>query len=192
MDDDSAPRGLDDDNDDPLGLEPGESILAQLNASYAGRFERELNLPGSDRRPTPTPTSATMGSILRGGSMGGMSAMHRPRMTGVGRYLQWQHHAASVGFPVAGMAMLLGVSERRLLVYRATFVRGRPKQLAGSLPLRRVVQAAASRRAVSSRVLFVLDGGGIVTLETMSYRRGRRFVDTLLTTRDAMGHSRES
>jgi hypothetical protein len=160
-----------------LGLEPDESVLAELAASFPKRFDRGAALPGAPPLPDTMRSPGAMGGLSRG-------VLGETRMTSVGRYKRWQQHADSVGFPVAGMAMRLGITQRRLLVWHPTFFRGRPQFLAGSVPLDRIIQASAARAVTSARVYLLFKDGSLVTLETMFLGRARRFVDQLLAARD--------
>ncbi len=147
-----------------------DRVLARLTVSYARRFERELVLPGAGRG-APEPMPRGLGGLFGGG--------RRTSVSGIGRYLRWRQHADSVGFPTAGMAMTLEVTPDELVVHRASFVRGRPLARAGGVPLDRIAQVSVTRSLTTARIIFVFQEATLVTVESMSVRRARRFVDVL-------------
>lgn len=106
-----------------------------------------------------------------------------PSLSAIGAYRRWASDADNAGFPVGGMAMILGVTEHELVVFTSRFFRSRPKRPAGMIPLREIAQMTAMRSLVSGRVVVLLANGSIVELETSRVARARRFVDTVLAQR---------
>jgi hypothetical protein len=162
-----------------LGLDDDEHVFAEVTVQYPRHFDRELDPRIAAR------TSADLGAPDLGGTLFGHRQLRMPK-SGIGRYRAWQQHADEVGFPVGGMAMRLGVTERRLIVWTATFVLSHAKHFAGDVPLRRVVQASVSRSMGGGRLHLVLDGSALVTLDTMTPAKARRFAHELLAARDRL------
>jgi hypothetical protein len=88
-----------------------------------------------------------------------------------------------LGFPAASN-MILGVTDRRLLVFRAPFLFTRPR-FRGEVPFEWLQGAFIERRGMSPRVRFVLSSGVEVTFTT--YRRDHpdAFVRILNRAREA-------
>jgi hypothetical protein len=162
-----------------LGLEADETVLAELTVQYARHFDRDLDprVAGSSHAPEPDP--GPMPSVF------GRGIVRLPR-SGIGRYKSWAGHADAIGFPVGGMAMRLGVTERRLIVWTATFVLSHAKHYVGDVPLKRIVQASVTRTMGGGRLHLVLDGEALLTLETMTPGRARHFATELLAARDRL------
>lgn len=167
---------------DPAALAPDETVLAALHVTYSNHAMGHVDA----LRAVPSRTGSELPSF---GRMFGSSARRR-RVTGIGRYLQWQESARAAGFPVAGMAMHLQVTERRMRVFSASFVRGRPRRYAGSLPLRHVAQITVRRALFGTQLILLLHDGQMVSVEANSHRKARDFADSLTSARD--GRSRPS
>lgn len=105
--------------------------------------------------------------------------MHRPSVVQRHAYANWSWHASSVGFPVAGPEMILGVTKERLLIWRPSFLRSRPRRFAGSIPLSRIQRAGVHRRLFASVLTLLFEEGTIVGVETMRTTRLRRFAATI-------------
>ncbi len=105
-------------------------------------------------------------------------------ISGIGAYRNWCARADAIGFPVAGMSMVLELTEDSIVVYSATFVRGRPKRRAGALPLREIAQFTSARSLTKTHIVMLLGDGGIIEFEAMTKRSAQRFVDAVLTQRD--------
>jgi hypothetical protein len=101
-------------------------------------------------------------------------------------YDAWEQAANAAGFPAAGPDMVLAATDARLVVWRTTFVLGRPHEVAGSVPFERVAQVAAVRHGLVTGLALVLTGGVVVEVEAMRGRRLRalaRVVDDALARR---------
>jgi hypothetical protein len=141
-----------------------DELLAALPVSFAKRRTVDA---GAFRAPSTTNMS----------SAAAMRLGRRPTFSGIGAYRRWCADAESCGFPVAGMAMLLGLTARDLVVFTPHFFRARsPKRRAGAIPLSDIVQMTAMRSVLTGRVVILMHDGGIVELETMRVGRARRFV----------------
>src|SRR5207244_1065290 len=99
---------------------------------------------------------------------------------------RWSADAESAGFPVAGMAMILGLTPHDLVVFSSQFLRSRPKRRAGAVPLLDIVQMTAMRSVITARVVVLLRDGAIIELESMRVARARRFVAAVLEQRDKL------
>jgi hypothetical protein len=109
-----------------------------------------------------------------------------PTLSSIGAYRRWSADATSAGFPVAGMAMVLGLTERHLTVFSSKFFRSRPKRRAGAVLLSDIAQMTALRGVFTARVVVLLNDGSIVELETMRAGRARRFVAAVLEQRSQL------
>ena len=72
------------------------------------------------------------------------------------------------GFPIAGPEMILGVTQERLLVWRPTFLRSRPRRFAGAIRLSpRSNSAGVHRKLFASVLTLLFDHGKLVGVETL-------------------------
>jgi hypothetical protein len=145
------------------------TLLAYLPVTFAKRRTVDA---GNFGGPPAGTTTATPMRLSRG-----------PSLSAIGAYRKWSSDAQLAGFPVGGMAMVLGLTEHHLAVYSSKFLRSRPKNRAGMVPLSDIVQMTAVRSLLSSRVVVLLTNGSIVELETMRMGRARRFVAQVLEQR---------
>jgi hypothetical protein len=93
----------------------------------------------------------------------------------------WEATARAAGFPCAGPEMLLGVTDRRLLVWRTSFFLARPLDIAASMPLERIVGLSVIRHGLVTSVAFVLDNGAIIEVEAMRGRGLRALAEQVQT-----------
>jgi hypothetical protein len=125
--------------------------------------------------------AATEGSPL--GALGGvvvllaLSADHRDR-------------AKEQGFP-ASMNMILGTTDRRLLVFRASVLHRLPALL-GEVPFEGLQDVRVERRGMSPRLRFVLASGAELTFTTYRLDKPERFVEALHRARAARPKSGSS
>jgi hypothetical protein len=167
--------GDQDPDQDPADLEPGETILASLHATYSNHA-----IGNVDALRSPTPTDDGMATF---GRAFGRSPRRR-RVTGIGRYLQWQEGARAAGFPVAGMAMHLQLTDRRLRVFSASFVRGHARGYAGSVALSQIAQVTVRRAVFGTRLILLMRDGQLISVESGSARKARRFAAALAAALD--------
>jgi len=85
------------------------------------------------------------------------------------------------GFPAAGPEMVVGVTDRDVIVWSTSFGLNRPVAVAGRLPLDRVHDVSAVRHGIVTGVAFALDDGTIVEIEAVRGRRLRRFAAEVRT-----------
>src|SRR4051794_8904805 len=101
-------------------------VVALLPVSFARRRTVDAGSFGPPRGTTDTAAALRLG--------------RRPSFSGIGAYRRWSADAESAGFPVGGMAMLLGLSATELVVFPPRFFRARPKRRVGAVPLREIAQ----------------------------------------------------
>ena len=132
-------------------LEPGETLLAVTNASFRGA------------------ASASLRSTFALGS-----ARMRQKS-----YEDWRHAVELCGFPTAGPEMIMGLTDRRVVVCRTTFLGGRPSRFVGAIPLDRIAEIATVRHGLVTGLAFALRNGQVIEVEAMRARRLRRFATLL-------------
>jgi hypothetical protein len=91
----------------------------------------------------------------------------------------WAQHAETVGFPTLTPEMTLGVTERRVVVWRPSFWFGRPAQMIGTVPFHHLAQVEVYRSGLASALVFVFKTGELVEVEAMRTRRLRRVRDAV-------------
>ena len=107
-------------------------------------------------------------------------------LSGIGAYRRWCDHADTVGFPVGGMTSVLVLADDDLEVHTSTFVRSRPKQRAGSVPLDRIAEFRTAGGVFHTNLVLLLDDGAILEFETALRGRARRFIAAVLARRDSL------
>ena len=130
----------------PPGLLPDESVREVLAVSFHG----------------------SMASSARAI---GMLGSNRVRIHAFG---EWRSVADEAGFPAAGPDMVVGVTDRRLLVWRPSFWAARPSDLVGAIALSRVREVGVAQRGLVTVVTFALDSGLLVGVESLRPVRARR------------------
>jgi hypothetical protein len=91
----------------------------------------------------------------------------------------WAQQADHVGFPVLTPEMTLGVTERRVVVWRPSFWFGRPVQMIGTVPFHHLAQVEVYRSGLASALVFVFKTGELIEVEAMRARRLRRVRDAV-------------
>ena len=77
--------------------------------------------------------------------------------------------------------MLLGVTDRRIVVWRTSFFLARPLDIADAMPLEQIVDLTVVRHGLVTGVAFVLQNGTIVEIEAMRGRTLRHLADAIVT-----------
>ncbi len=144
-------------------------LLALLPVTFARRRTVDARAFGVPSHPTAETAPLRLG---RG-----------PSLSAIGAYRRWADDAEAAGFPVGGMAMILGLTEHDLVIFSSKFFRSRPKFRAGAIPLGDIAQMTAVRSLVSGRLVVLLTNGAIIELETSRVARARRFVGDVLAQR---------
>ena len=75
--------------------------------------------------------------------------------------------ARQLGFPLPGWIFVLGVSNRRVLLWRTSPMLAAPHSLAASLPFDQVAALRGLRRLGATRLSIVLDGGAMVVVQAL-------------------------
>jgi hypothetical protein len=133
------------------GLEPGERLISRAPASFRG---------------------AAAASIRSTFALASARARRQAHDA-------WCMHAESVGFPVAGPEMWLGLTDSRLIVWNTTFVLSRPGAVKGVVPLADVAEVATTRHGLVTGLAVALSTGHFIEVEAMRGRRLRRFAAAL-------------
>jgi hypothetical protein len=76
-------------------------------------------------------------------------------------------HADASGFPIPGTIFVLGVSNERLLFWRASKAFARPVELAGGLPLTEVATVRVVRRLWITRIAVLLEAGPLLVAKPL-------------------------
>jgi hypothetical protein len=133
------------------GLDPDEQLLARARASFRG---------------------AAITSITSTFALG--SARKR-----LEAYNAWRLHADRAGFKTAGAEMVLGLTDRRLVVWKTTFWFNRLAMVAGEVPLATVHDVATVRHGFVTSLAIAFKDGQIVEIEAMRGRRLRHLAATM-------------
>jgi hypothetical protein len=129
------------------GLEPDEQVLAYAPASFRGAAATSLR------------TTFALGSA-------------RKRLDS---YLEWRELAEIAGFSTTGPEMVLGLTDRGLVVWNTSFWFGSARAVTARIPLSRIHDAAAARHGIVTGFAMAFTSGAIVEVEAMRGRRLRRF-----------------
>lgn len=81
-------------------------------------------------------------------------------------YDAWRQEARAAGFPVAGMDMVVAITDRRLLVWRTSKWLGRPRELAGARPLEALRAVRYERGLLAGTLTFAFRDGGQAIVES--------------------------
>jgi hypothetical protein len=142
-------------------LEPGEELLAAHRVIVSGA-EGELD-DGSDE-------------VADGPARWGHGGA--PERRGLNRRVS---HARDVGFDVPSGIFVLGVSNRRLLLWEATSALARPVRLAATIPLGEVAVMRVVRRLGRVRLAVLREDRAMLVLQPLWSRR----LDDLATAFDS-------
>jgi len=81
--------------------------------------------------------------------------------------------ARAVGFPVPGPVFVIGITDRRLLLFRASTWLGRAGELAGELRLDSIATVRAVRRLRSERLAILLENRSMLVVQPLWRHRLR-------------------
>ena len=137
-----------------LGLWPDEHLLASTAVSFRGA------------------AAASTRSMFA-------LASARARMR---EYDAWREHVEGAGFPAAGPEMVVGLTEYRFIVCRATFWLSRPAEVEAGISLNEIASVATTRHGIVTGMALALTNGAVVEVEAMLGRRLHRFARVLLET----------
>lgn len=127
----------------PPGLEPDEQLLARAPASFRGA------------------AAASAKSTFALGSA-------RKRLDS---YYAWRDVAEITGFATTGPEMLLGLTDRGLVVWSTSFWFGAPRAITARISLAQIHDVATVRHGIVTGFAIAFTGGAIVEVEAI---RGRR------------------
>jgi hypothetical protein len=133
---------------DRLDLEPDERLRALARASFRGAFAATVR------------TTFSLG----------------PSRKRLEAFDAWLIGARAAGFAPEVPEMVLGITDRRLIAWRMTFL-GRPSARTANLPISRLHGVSAVRHGAVTGVAFVVDHGTVFEVEAMRGRPLRRFAD---------------
>jgi hypothetical protein len=135
----------------PPGLEPDERLLALAPASFRGAAATSIR------------ATFALGSA-------------RKRLD---TYYAWQQPASIAGFTTTGPEMVLGLTDRGLVVWSTSFWFGSPREITARIPLSSVHDAAAVHHGVVTGFALAFKNGAIVEVEAVRGRRLRRLAAEL-------------
>jgi hypothetical protein len=75
--------------------------------------------------------------------------------------------ARRLGFPLPASIFVIGISDRRLLLWETSLLLASPRGLSSSLPLDQVASVRAQRRLGPTRLAVVLDQGALLTVQPL-------------------------
>ena len=91
--------------------------------------------------------------------------------------------ARELGFPLPGAAFVLGLSDQRVLFWRASAGVGSPLELAGALPIREVAAMRFARRLRATRLGVLLEAGPLLVVQPLWSRNLQELADAFATAR---------
>ena len=134
------------------GLEDDEPLLVKMTVTFRG----------------------AIASNLRGFAF----ASNRTRMKA---FNAWALHADAVGFPTRKPEMTLGVTDRRIVLWKPSFWMGQPDELIGTVPFDELAAVEVYRQALAVALVFGFKHGEFVEVESMRARRMKRIRDLVQT-----------
>ena len=141
--------------DRPDGLLEGEELLALLPVRFSAGTQTHI----SEDQP----------------------GMVRPAVAQRFAFARWAQTSSAVGFPIAGPEMVIGITPERLLVWRPSFVRNRPRRFAGAMALSEIRRAGIHRRVIATVLTLMFEDGTIVAVETFRASRLRELATSIPT-----------
>jgi hypothetical protein len=130
------------------GLEDDEPLLVKMTVTFRG----------------------AMASNLRGLAF----ASNRTRMKA---FSAWAMHAEAVGFPTRKPEMTLGVTDRRIVLWKPSFWLGRPDEMIGTVPFEQLAAVEVYRQGLAVSLVFGFKHGEFVEVESMRAGRMKRIRD---------------
>jgi hypothetical protein len=94
-------------------------------------------------------------------------------------YYEWQSLAEVSGFSTAGPEMVLGLTERDLVVWSTSFWFGAPRALTARIPLSSIHEAVTAQHGVVTGFAIAFTNGAIVEVEAIRGRRLRHLAAAL-------------
>jgi hypothetical protein len=103
----------------------------------------------------------------------------RATRTRLDEFATWVEAAHEADFPTLKPDMAIGVTNRRLVVWRPTFFRGRPADYFGDIPFERLAQVTVYRSGLVAVLTLLFRDGQIVQVEAMRGRHLREIAELL-------------
>jgi hypothetical protein len=75
--------------------------------------------------------------------------------------------------------MLIGVTDRRIAIWRPSFWFGHPAELVGTVPFEQLAQVEVYRAGLAVALVFLFKTGELVEVESMRPRRMREIRDAV-------------
>jgi hypothetical protein len=91
--------------------------------------------------------------------------------------------ARELGFPLPGAAFVLGLSDQRVLFWRASAGAGSPKELAGALPVGEVAAMRFARKLRATRLGVLLEAGPLLVVQPLWSRNLDELADAFAAVR---------
>jgi hypothetical protein len=91
----------------------------------------------------------------------------------------WAMHAEQVGFPTAKPEMVIGVTDRRVAVWRPSFWTSQPAELVGTVPFEQLAGVEVYRDGLAVALVFTFKTGQFVEVESMRAGRMRAIRDAI-------------
>ena len=133
------------------GLDPDERVVAHAPVSFRGA------------------AAASMRSTFAFGSA-------RRRLD---TYYEWREPAEVSGFSTTGPEMVLGLTDRALVVWNTSFWFGAPRNVTARIPISQIHDAAAVRHGFLTGFAVAFANGAVVEVEAIRGRRLRRLATEL-------------
>jgi hypothetical protein len=92
-------------------------------------------------------------------------------------FAAWGEEARQSEFPVDKPEMKLGVTDRRVCIWRPSFMWGHATTMVGSFTFDRLADIAVYRRGLAVGLAFLFTDGKIVEVESMRKGRMRKIAD---------------
>ena len=140
-------------------LDDGETLLGANRVTVVSASKLEVPALSPGGRPGPPPV--------------------RRR----GRKLPPLLAARKHGLALPALIFILGISDRRLLIWKSSPMLAKPRELVASYPLTKIASIRRHRRLGPTRVSIVLDDGALVVVQALASRRLGDLSDAFTTTR---------
>jgi hypothetical protein len=151
------------------GLDEGERLLAAHRVVLNAATPSFDVLTRGDVEPEQPSLSLFLGGGLTGGGRRRRLQRKAARGRGSLRIRVWA--ARDVGFPAPSGIFVVGLSDRRLLVWKATSLLARPRELIDALPLGEIDDVEVVTRLGTKRLAVRLGTGAVVVLQPLWDRR---------------------
>jgi hypothetical protein len=128
------------------GLEPDERLIARAPASFRGAAAASVR------------STFAIGSGRRRNDS----------------YFTWRELADLTGFTTTGPEMVLGVTDRGLVVWNTSFWFGAPRVVTGRIPFAHIHDVATVHHGIVTGFAIAFTSGAVVEVEAIRGRRLRR------------------